>query len=730
MGLLSISEMINVVRKHILQLLALSMAVGLLTGYLVSSGQTYTCTLGFKYTHEEAQQGLAPDGISKLDPYEIQNPVVIGAALNNMGIAANDNDVKGIRQKISVSKVITELDKEVSESAALLGEKYDVTATEYEMKFSYSASLGDDFGSRMFSNIIKEYDKYLLNKYYNKRTIEDFAKIVAGSDADYIVIADSMNVSLTNITSYLDTLASSYPDFRSVKTGYSFAEISALYQNLANIEYAKFYGNIRAGNLAKDRDMVIKGYQAKVKAQQEIWDVNYNISENYKKEMDTFYDSYKKAGLYRQAERVQTNVDSTNNRDQDVLDDFNIDKHKNTYDSIVLNYAERAVNASDASHTIDYYKSIIFSFENDNVSQDVKNRLLSKNEDIFKDISILSAEYSVIANDTIGELFNAKVNTDLQYLILPEVTADSSVGFIAGFLAVLTFGGAAVFLLIAEVIKKLMKKDENKSDSSSKKLQIDTSDMDELHQLLYEQYLNDFDEFFMVYQKMVSSDPASPAHSEAFIRWNSPKMGMVSPGKILDIISDFGIFNELNDWIIKTICHDLRQLKAVGEEMPIVHVNCPYEQLSDLALENILFSHLQKFEIPAENICLELEGEDIVQCLEDIILLEDLGINICIDKFENSSEEQEIISVVKPAYIKLSLDILNTDIYATSEEDIEQSYEETKKYLKKLLDKCRESNVKACICGIENKEQHAMLTNLGFDYMQGYYYAKPERLDI
>ena len=159
MGLLNITEMVRILKKYFLQIVALSLVVGLLGGFVVTSMQTYTCTLGFKYNHKGAEEGLAPDGESKLDPYEIQNPVVIKAALEDMGVKDDGADglsVKGIRQDISINKVITELDKEVSESAALLGEKYDVAATEYEMKFTYDASLGDEFGPRMFSNIIKE----------------------------------------------------------------------------------------------------------------------------------------------------------------------------------------------------------------------------------------------------------------------------------------------------------------------------------------------------------------------------------------------------------------------------------------------------------------------------------------------------------------------------------------------------------------------------------------------
>ena len=403
MGLLKLSEIIRILKKHILQIIALSLVVGVISGLVVTNMQTYTCTLGFKYNHPEAQEGLAPDGENKLDPYEIQNPVVIKAALENFGVEENDDtlSVKGVRQNISINKVVTELDKEVSESAALLGEKYDVAATEYEMKFTYDASLGDEFGPKMFSNIVKEYDEFLLAKYYHKKTIEDFAKIVKESNADYIVIADFMSNSIDGIISSLEELAGYYPEYRSLATGYTFTDLAELYSNLREIQYAKYYGNVRAGNLARDREMVIKSYQAKVKDLTEEYELNYEIAEKYKAEIATFYDSYKQSGLYRQAKQVQNNVEATNNKDQDVLRDYDLEDYTNTYDDIVLNYVDRAAVTTDAAHSVDYYQMIIDSYVNDNVSEEAKKELIAKNEKIMGEIETLSTQYSTLANATI-----------------------------------------------------------------------------------------------------------------------------------------------------------------------------------------------------------------------------------------------------------------------------------------------------------------------------------------
>jgi len=252
--------------------------------------------------------------------------------------------------------------------------------------------------------------------------------------------------------------------------------------------------------------------------------------------------------------------------------------------------------------------------------------------------------------------------------------------------------------------------------------------MDELHQSLYSQYLNDFSEFFLVYQPMIAAKQTDMPHSEVFIRWQSPELGLVSPGKVIECIDDLGIHRHFNDWLIGKVCKDLAEMKNSGKIQPVMHINCSYSHVNDFALNDIILKHIVDYDIPAANICLELVGKEITESLEDILLLEEMGTNICIDRFENSNEDQEIISVVKPRFIKMSLDILNMDMYATSDEDIEETSEQMMKYFTDILVKCRKNGIKACICGIEKKSQDELAMQAGFDYKQGYFYGKPERI--
>ena len=169
---------------------------------------------------------------------------------------------------------------------------------------------------------------------------------------------------------------------------------------------------------------------------------------------------------------------------EDVLEDYDVEEHINTYDNIVLSYADRASAASDARHTIDYYNKIIDSYTNDKVAAETKERLTEKNEEIFKEIAQYSEKYCTVANQTINEMFYTEINDDLQYLILPEITADKPVKLIAVFVTVLVFGLLLVAALLYELTKRVAATANAANEEKNEKLQIDTSGMSRLHQLV------------------------------------------------------------------------------------------------------------------------------------------------------------------------------------------------------------------------------------------------------
>ncbi len=721
MGLITITELVDVLKKHFVKILAFSLAVSIITMIAVENMQTYTCTLDFKYNHSEAVDGFAPDGRTKLNPYEIQEPLVLRSALDDMGLKdSTDINVEKVRSNIRISEVVQELDQEVSESAALLGEKYDVNPTEFKIKYTYSADWGEEFGAKFFDSLVTQYDAYLLKKYYNKKEIADFAKILNPDIDDYLSMAEVMSENIESTIEYFDSMAESYPEFRSKRTGLSFADLSFIYQNLRDIQYAKYYGNIRSGNLSKDSEMVIKNYEAKIKDLNVDLEIANDIAANYSGEILSFYDSYKETSLYRQALQMQSELGNTNNKDQNILENYDVDKLTNTYDGIVLKYTENAEEASEISRDIENYNAIIYSFQTDMVDEATKQTLLEKNEIIFNEIKELSNRYSVLANTTIDEYFDTKINEDLLYLIVTDIQTDKPVMVLVIFAFILSFGLLYIFFVIKKIIGKTSAKTEPEAEDEM------SADMTELEQLFYKQYKQNFKECYLVYQPMLRCKDGKATNYEAFIRWNSKEYGAVSAIKTIECASNLNLLPQFNSWIIDKICESLAERKKKKGDLPIIHVNCPYFSVKDFGLADVIVKRTNEHGVSVKNICMEVESTNVMSCMEDLLILQKLGVKICVDRFENSSEQEEIFEALVPDYIKLSADVVNNDALATTEEEMMAKNAESLKFIIKTLTRCEKSKIEACICGIETTEQEVMFVKgMDFTYKQGYLYGKP-----
>ena len=119
---------------------------------------------------------------------------------------------------------------------------------------------------------------------------------------------------------------------------------------------------------------------------------------------------------------------------------------------------------------------------------------------------------------------------------------------------------------------------------------------------------------------------------------------------------------------------------------------------------------------------LPLSGKNVAASLDGITLLGEMGISICIDSFETSDEYMEILQVIRPHYVKISIDV--------PEMDRDSTLVERNRYFGDMIAACEKNGVKVCICDIETVIEDLMMREHNFCYMQGYYYGKPERLEL
>ena len=102
--------------------------------------------------------------------------------------------------------------------------------------------------------------------------------------------------------------------------------------------------------------------------------------------------------------------------------------------------------------------------------------------------------------------------------------------------------------------------------------------------------------------------------------------------------------------------------------------------------------------------------------VEVIRRLQALGFRILLDDFGSGYSSLTMLN-------HLSIDVLKLDKTLIQDSD---SRPNTRKILRSLIRLAQELGIEVVAEGVETKEQFAFLAQAGCDYIQGYYYARPE----
>ena len=729
MDMVNIIECIRILKKRF-KAIVIFVCIAVVVTYLVASSmQTYTCSFSLQHKNEGIEEGLAPNG-EKLDVYNIMSPVIVSAALNASG-DADTVTVESIRNNMTISPVITSQDADVKESAAAQGEVYEVIPDEYVVQCKYDAGLESEFGGRLFNYIIKAYDEWYVSEYYDKRTVADFLGVIDYENMEYMELCDIIDTNITTLIDYFTSMSEGSPDFRSYKTGFTFSDLSDLYSNLNSIEYSKYYANVRAGLLCRDKSTLIKNYENQIKQLTSERDINKQQSELYKSEITTFYDAYKQSNLYRQAEESQANVNSSNSENNMVYD-TDLEKVMNTYDDIVLNYTTTGTTASNLARQCDFYQQVIDEYKNDNVPAETKEYLLQENEKLIAQIAEKVSAYAEIANLTIAEYYDNIVANDIEYITYTSVETNLPIMLIVGigFLMALVFG--CIFAIFYESLraKTLMLK-EAVADDDAAPQQLSAADIDEdeedmpqfessEEELLYMQYKKGFSDCYVAYHPIMNSD-GTCSRSRAHLRWNSAELGDIALKDRMSVIEKLGIKSEIYTFFVNNVAEELKAFDKAGLKKQVVAIGGSSLGFTNEDIEDIIADVIAAHSNLDKRICVVLSETDVSALAYSVSVARDLKLEVCIDDFEKL-DDMRLLKSLKPDCIRIGMD--------------SETFEDKKNdgnlamvlKLRDIVSKCRELGIMTIVKGVGTKEQKELASVIGADCQEGTLYPETKTI--
>jgi diguanylate cyclase (GGDEF)-like protein len=243
----------------------------------------------------------------------------------------------------------------------------------------------------------------------------------------------------------------------------------------------------------------------------------------------------------------------------------------------------------------------------------------------------------------------------------------------------------------------------------------------QLHQELEEALRNAIynHEFILHYQPKFDLHSGKSLGMEALARWNRPNNGLVAPNLFIPIAEETGLIIPMGKQILDQAISQTKVLIDKHIFDGKLAVNISARQFEDKDLLNNIKSLLEKHNLSPENLEIELteaavmnETEDAISTLKEI---RDAGISIAMDDFGTGYSS---LSYLK----KFPLNTLKIDMSFIR--DMDQS-EENKSIVKSIIDLSHILKLNVVAEGIETEEQAKILTDMGCDVAQGYYFSKP-----
>jgi len=229
------------------------------------------------------------------------------------------------------------------------------------------------------------------------------------------------------------------------------------------------------------------------------------------------------------------------------------------------------------------------------------------------------------------------------------------------------------------------------------------------------------DEFILYYQPIVDIKTGKLIGLESLLRWNHPTMGILSPGKFLNVMELTGDITWFGTWGFEKIVKQYVEWKKLFRIKDMfISTNLSMKQLMTENLAKMFFEIVKKYHFDSESICLEiLEYYTVIKSQTAVNNLNEFrryGFRIAIDDMGDKFELATGLERVPANIIKICRDDVLKIINKHEDGDkIERIVAAALKMQKVVIAE-----------GIEDESMIQLMNSKGIRFLQGYYFSQPK----
>lgn len=207
--------------------------------------------------------------------------------------------------------------------------------------------------------------------------------------------------------------------------------------------------------------------------------------------------------------------------------------------------------------------------------------------------------------------------------------------------------------------------------------------------------------------------------AEALVRWNHPQWGLLSPAEFIPLFEKNGFITKLDQFVWDKACAALRSWDEQGLNPVSVSVNVSRADIYNQDLADILVNIVKSYGLSPSRLHLEITETAYTvnskQMTDTVSRLQEQGFIIEMDDFGSGYSSLNMLCDMPINILKLDIRFIHNEMEKPKGQGI----------LKFIMALARWMHLSVVAEGVETKEQLIRLRELGCDYVQGYYFAKP-----
>jgi diguanylate cyclase (GGDEF)-like protein len=230
-------------------------------------------------------------------------------------------------------------------------------------------------------------------------------------------------------------------------------------------------------------------------------------------------------------------------------------------------------------------------------------------------------------------------------------------------------------------------------------------------------------QFSLYYQKISDLHSSKTIGFEAFLRWNHPTKGLLTPSEFLYLAEETGVILAIEGWVIEEVS---RQLLLWDNDIDYQHVfiaiNLSGRHLTQANQLNKLITLIKQQAFEPQRLILEFNESAFCQhaeiALNSLRKLKQLGVKLALDDYASGLSSFNLLHSYPFEFVKLDRSFVN-----------ELKYNDKNIPLVKALHDLGETFGYCLVAeGIESEYVMQKLHSAGCDFGQGYHISKPKML--